>query len=73
MKFMKIRPVGAELFHADRQTDMTKLIVSLSSFSNAPIKKVNGLTLIKEIHCVLWNQHFYYPLSKILSLRYSEP
>jgi len=26
--FMKIRPVGAELFHADRQTDMTKLIVT---------------------------------------------
>jgi hypothetical protein len=24
--FMKIRPVGAELFHADRQTHMTKLI-----------------------------------------------
>jgi len=24
--FMKIRPVGAELFHADRQTDITKLI-----------------------------------------------
>ena len=22
--FMKIRPVGAELFHADRRTDMTK-------------------------------------------------
>ena len=26
--FIKIRPVGAELFHADRQTDMTKLIVA---------------------------------------------
>jgi len=25
--FMKIRAVGAELFHADRQTDMTKQIV----------------------------------------------
>jgi len=24
---MKIRPVGAELFHADGQTDMTKLVV----------------------------------------------
>jgi len=24
-KFMKIRPVGAELFHADRRTDVTKL------------------------------------------------
>jgi len=25
--FMKIRPVGTELFHAYRRTDMTKLIV----------------------------------------------
>ena len=28
--FMKIRPVGAELFHADRQTDKTKQIVSFT-------------------------------------------
>ena len=34
--FMKIRPVGAELFHADRQTDMTKLIVAFRNFANAP-------------------------------------
>ena len=33
---MKIRPVGAELFHADDQTDMTKLIVDFSNFSKAP-------------------------------------
>ena len=36
---MKIRPVGAELFHADRrtdgQTDMTKLIVAFRNFANA--------------------------------------
>jgi len=31
---MKIRPVGAELFHADG--DMTKLIVKLRNFANAP-------------------------------------
>jgi len=41
---MKIRPVGAELFHADRrkegrtdrQTDRTKLIVRFRNFANAP-------------------------------------
>ena len=33
---MKIRPVGAELFHADGQTDMPKLIVSFRNFANAP-------------------------------------
>jgi len=36
---MKIRQVGAELFHADGRTDghtdMTKLIVALLSFANA--------------------------------------
>jgi hypothetical protein len=34
---MKIRTVGAELFHAERQTDMTKLVISLSE-----IKKLNN-------------------------------
>jgi len=34
--FMKIRPVGAELFHADRQTDITKQIVAFRYLANAP-------------------------------------
>jgi hypothetical protein len=38
--FMKIRPVGAELFHADGRTDrqayMTKGIVTSREFTNAP-------------------------------------
>jgi hypothetical protein len=34
--FMKFRPVGAELFHADGRTDMTKLIVASRNFANAP-------------------------------------
>jgi hypothetical protein len=41
--FLKIGPVGAELFHADRwrggradgRTDMTKLIVAIRNFANA--------------------------------------
>jgi hypothetical protein len=33
---MKIRLAGAELFHADRQTDMTKLIVSFNHFVKTP-------------------------------------
>jgi hypothetical protein len=32
---MAVRPVGAELFHADGRTDMTKLIVAIRSFANA--------------------------------------
>jgi hypothetical protein len=33
---MKIRLVGAELFHEDSRTDMTKLIVAFHIFANAP-------------------------------------
>jgi len=35
---MKIRSVRAELFQADRRTDMTKLIVAFHNFANAPKK-----------------------------------
>ena len=35
---MEIFPVGANLFHADRQTDMTKLIVTFLNFPKAPRK-----------------------------------
>jgi hypothetical protein len=46
-KFRWIRPVGTELFHADRQTerrmdeqtDMTKLMVAFRNFSNSPNDK----------------------------------
>jgi len=34
--FMKIRPLGAELFHEDGQTDITSLIVAFLNFANAP-------------------------------------
>jgi len=34
--FFKIRPVGAKLFHADRWTDMIKLISAFHNFVNAP-------------------------------------
>ena len=33
---IKIRPVGTELFQADGQTDMTKVIVVFRKFANAP-------------------------------------
>jgi len=34
--FRKTQPVGAELFRAVKQTDMTKLIVAFQSFAKAP-------------------------------------
>jgi len=36
--FMKIRPVGVDLFHANGQTSMLKLIVPFLQFSDSPYK-----------------------------------
>jgi hypothetical protein len=41
--FMEIRLVGAEFFHADEQTDMTKLVVAFRNFANA-LKNKNNYT-----------------------------
>jgi len=40
--FIKFHPVGAELFHADRQTDMMKLIITFRNSRNAP-KNLNPI------------------------------
>jgi len=50
---MKIRPVGADMFHADRRTDMTKLIVTLHNYANAPKNSVlrRQLTLQIPVIC----------------------
>jgi hypothetical protein len=37
--FIKIRPVGAEFFHADG-TDLTKLIVAFRNIANAPKNEI---------------------------------
>ena len=43
MNFMKVLPVGVELFHADGRTEgqtyMTKLIVAFRNFANAHKKE----------------------------------
>jgi len=52
---MKLRPVGAELFHADRRTDLTKLIVASRNFANASKKECEFLdySKSKDVHlCV---------------------
>jgi hypothetical protein len=38
LNFTKIRPVGAELSHADGRTDVTKLIVAFRNFAKASKK-----------------------------------
>ena len=44
--FIKIRPMGAELLHADRETegrtDMTKLTVAFRNFADAPKNGCKG-------------------------------
>jgi hypothetical protein len=35
---MKIHSVGAELLHADKQTDMAQLVVAIYNFAGAPEK-----------------------------------
>jgi len=34
--FIEIRPVEAELFHADGRTEMTKLVVAFRNVTNVP-------------------------------------
>ena len=55
---MKICPLGAELFHADGQTDMTKLTVASRSFPNAPINGLQRENIILHINLV-YNQQRY--------------
>jgi len=52
---MKLRPMEADLFHADRRTDITKLIFTFRNFANAPKKgklqyyKNNMVPLVSKI------------------------
>jgi len=52
---MKLHPLRAELFHEDgrkdRQTDMTKLIVALHSFTKAPKSTKSADALIMADMC----------------------
>jgi hypothetical protein len=47
--FTKIRPVGAEFFHADEQTGMTKLIAAFRNFENA---SKNSIFWPQSVFCI---------------------
>ena len=50
---MKIRPVTAEMFHADRRTDITNLIVAFRNFTKAPKNALDpaaSRTLDRPVH-----------------------
>jgi hypothetical protein len=48
---MKMRPVGTELFRADGQTDMRKLMVAFRNFANAPDS--HTLSKIPRFRCTV--------------------
>jgi len=48
LDFVKIRPVEADLFQADGQADMTKLIAAFRNFANAPKNRLDYL------QCEIW-------------------
>jgi hypothetical protein len=51
---MKIRPVGAEFFHADRGTDMTGLIVvAFRNFAKARKTRREGFWLEYQWHALV--------------------
>jgi hypothetical protein len=50
---MKIHLVGAEMFHEDAQTEMTKIIVALRNSAEAPKKDRTQLNLAAEVYYML--------------------
>ena len=69
---MKIRSVGAELFHADgrtdRQTDMTQPVVAFRNFANAPTN-TNTQFCYSIVTCFcLW---LYHPVVRRISSAHS--
>jgi hypothetical protein len=53
---MKIRPVGAELFHADGQTDMTKLEVAIRNFAKVPKQERMGECMYVRMCKYIWGR-----------------
>jgi len=46
--FIKIHPVGAQLFHVDGQTDMTKVTVAFCKFANL-LKNKFSISIIMKL------------------------
>ena len=59
---MKIRRVGAELFHADRRTDRAKVTVAFRNFENA-LKKKTQLLCFVVLDCNLMPKYLYLDVS----------
>jgi len=46
IKFHKNASSGSDLFHADRNSDMTKLVVAFRSFAKAPENDTVNMSLL---------------------------
>jgi len=76
---MKIRPVGAEFFHADRrtdgQTDMANLIIAFRNFPNAPKNELytskKTLPLRHRGWKFIMSQRLHFSLDVFLNAQYS--
>ena len=56
---VKIRPVGAKLFHAERQTDMMKLIVAFRNFANVPKNSLAHTKITKVSNLISYSGKMY--------------
>ena len=77
--FMKIRPVAAELFHADGRTDKAQLTVAFRNFANVPkMARIVNIYRGKCSHCktkllasVPLSKNIYIHIYKILNSVFS--
>jgi len=54
---MKICPVGAELFHANKHTDMTKLVVTFCAFADTSLNLLHKS--LTQTGMVVFNKFSY--------------
>jgi hypothetical protein len=59
---MKVRPVGAKLFRADGQTDVTKLTVAFCDFANAP---KNGLPECDSVQLDKCGDRYFHNMCRV--------
>jgi len=64
---MTIRPVGAEIFHVDRQTDIMNLIVVFHKFWNIP---KNAVPASKITLCISYKEHSFNAVYRNCMKRY---
>ena len=58
---MKICPVVTKLFHADRRSDVTKLIVAFRSFANGPTEYLNMTHCDNNVLILVgWSMHKFF-------------